>query len=113
MLGIYKDLGYIPDPDAFFICPSESRVMPEHLDLLISPDGTSIEGETGSYAGNHNHHRAGWPSPPVSFPPGAGHNLEIHHNSDIYSPGNVIYAWDANGWGMTNSGNATNNILVT
>ena len=109
VLGIYKDLGYIPDPDAFFKCPSDLRTMPDHLVLLV----TNFVWETGSYAGNHNHHGAGWPSPPVSFPPGWGHELEIRHHTDIYSPGNVIYTWDANGWGMTNGSNATDNILVT
>ena len=112
LLGIFKDLGYIPDPDAFWICPSESRVMPEHLDLLVSPDYTQIEGETGSYCGNHQHHGAGWPSPPFSYPPGWGHELEIRHNTDVYSPGNVIYANDGGGFGCTNGSNATDNSGV-
>ena len=112
ILGICKDLGYIPDPDAFWICPSESRAMPDQLDLLVSPDYTTVEGESGSYGGNFNHHSPGWPTPPFSFPPGWGHKLEIHYSTNVYSPGNVIWAYDAGGWPFTNGSNATNNILV-
>ena len=71
-----------------------------------------VEPFGSSYGGNFNHHGMGWPTPPFSFPPGGGHVLEIHHQAEIYSPGNVIWAWSAGGWTASNGSNAVNNILV-
>ena len=96
--GIAKDLGYLPNPDAIWRCPSESRKMTA-LDLLVGPPD-EIDSDNGSYAGNHNHIYPGWPTPPLSTPPGSGGRTEISwvHSSQIYSPGNVIFAYDSSDW---------------
>ena len=109
--GIAKDLGYLPDPEAVWRCPSESRKMTT-MDLLARPD--EIDTDNCSYSGNHNHITPGWPTPPLSVPPGNAGLTEVLwiRFPEIYSPGNVIFAYDGSGWPATNSSDAINNILV-
>ena len=108
--GIMKDLGYIPDPDAFWRCPSDIRDLGP-VGLRYNSFLTRVN-ET-SYAGNNNHWSVGWPTPPFSFPPGGSHTVPLWiGNSDIYSPGNVIQALDGAGWDMSVGSNVVDNILV-
>ena len=109
--GIFKDLGYLPDPQAIWKCPSDSESVREGPTSL-SPFTDFISPYQTSYGGNFNHHGGGWPTPPFSVPPGGGHVLEIHRQNEVYSPGNVIWAYDAGGWPFSNGSNAVNNILV-
>ena len=112
--GIMKDLGYIPDPDAFWRCPSESRVLGS-VGLKV---GNAIynPGTQTSYSGNHNHWTPGWPEPPYSYPPGVSRlpaSPRWIHSGDIYSPGNVIQAMDGPNWTMSVGSNAVDNILTS
>ena len=110
--GIFKDLGYLPDPDAIWRCPSDTR---EREGLSLSPFADALGPffeNFSSYGGNFNHHNMGWPTPPFSFPPGGHHVLEIHYQSEIYSPGDVMFAWDATGWQHSIGGNAVDNTMV-
>ena len=107
--GIFKDLGYLPDVDAIWHCPSESRQL---TSVSVRPFEPIRADNQGSYAGNFNHHSPGWPTPPYSFPPGGGHVLEIHHQVDIYSPSDVIFAWDSGGWMVSIGSNAVDNLMA-
>ena len=109
--GIFKDLGYLPEPDAIWKCPSDSEFVREGPTSL-SPFTDYFSPFETSYGGNFNHHGIGWPTPPFSVPPGGGHVLEIHRQAEIYSPGNVIFTYDASGWPFSNGSNATDNNLV-
>ena len=116
LMGIFKDLGYIPDPDAFWRCPSERRDFLESVDLRVDDTVAQNEQNTNqtSYGGNMNHWTKGWPEVPFSVPPGDGGFNEPawRYHTDVYSPGRVVHVYDASGWGMTNGPNAVNNILV-
>ena len=71
----------------------------------------AIGGHQTSYSGNHNHWTKGWPEAPFSMPPGRGGYTvpEWRHSTDIYSPGNVVWAYDATGWSHGSGSNATDN----
>lgn len=107
--GILKDLGYLPDPSACWLCPSDTRALSE---VRLSAGGERIESNNTSYCGNFKHYNAGWPSPPFSMPPGPTHQLEIHHHTEIYSPGEVIYAFNGVVWTCTNPSNATDSSVI-
>ena len=116
--GIFKDLGYLPDPDAFWRCPSDQRVLgPVGLkvgNFLIQDNGVSIHNT--SYAGNADHWLPGWPEPPYSYPPGVTRlpaSPRWIRSSDIYSPGNVIQAMDGPGWPNSVGSNSPNNLLTS
>ena len=107
--GIFKDLGYLPDPDRIWRCPSESRTMELPVALL----GDARHVSEPSYGANMNHWGTGWPTPPYSVPPGRGYTQAVWlYRADIYSPGRVAHVYDASGWGMTNGSNATDNKQV-
>ena len=108
--GILKDLGYLPDPEAIWRCPSESRQMTTMDLLVLPPDETDTDNT--SYAGNVSYSQPGWPSPPFSMPPGRGPVVEIRYDSQIYSPGNVIWAFDAGAWPTTWGSGSPDNILI-
>ena len=114
--GIFKDLGYIPDPDAFWRCPSERRAWLGPVDLRV--DDTVSENEIDdnhtSYGGNLNHWTKGWPEVPFSLPPGDGGYNETawRYHGQIYSPGNVIWVYDATGWSPGLRSNAADNKMV-
>ena len=109
--GIFKDLGYLPDPEAIWRCPSESRKMTT-MKLLSTNDEN--DSDNPSYGGNHNHWTKGWPTPPWSYPRGEGGHTErlVLNRTDLYSPGVIVATYDASGWGMGYGSNATNNQLV-
>ena len=106
IVGIFKDGGYLPDPDAIWNCPSDDRTFEM---MSLSPFTDYFDPYQSSYAGNFNHHGPGWPSPPWSFPPGGGHEMEKRYHTDIYSPSNVIWTYDGSGWPQTWGSNAPDN----
>ena len=109
--GIFKDLGYLPDPDWIWRCPSESRVMKE---VRLVPGAWDPEEYATSYGGNMNHWTKGWPEVPFSVPPGDGGFNEPawRYHTDVYSPGNVVWVYDASGWSPAYGSNAVDNALV-
>ena len=116
LMGIFKDLGYIPDPEAFWRCPSERRGFLGPVDLRVDDTVPQNEEEENlaSYGGNLNHWTKGWPEVPFSLPPGRGgyNEPEWRHHGQIYSPGNVVWVYDATGWSPGAGGNAVDNRLV-
>ena len=110
--GIFKDLGYIPDSDAFWHCPSESRKLGP---VGLRVENFVLEANKTSYGGNLNHWTNGWPEVPFSLAPGYGGYSDPawRHHTDIYSPGNVIWVYDAPGWSPGVGSNAVNNLLTS
>ena len=111
LVGILKDGGYLPDPQPIWKCPADSEFRREGP-VSLSPKADFFDPFQTSYCGNFQHHGVGWPSPPWSFPPGAGHDMEKRYHAQIYSPGNVMWIYDGPGWPCTNGSNATNNNHV-
>ena len=109
--GIFKDLGYLPDPEAIWRCPSESRALKE---VMLVPYAWDPEEYGPSYGGNMNHNNKGWPEVPFSLPPGRkGYNEPAwRYHTDVYSPGNVVWVYDASGWSPAYGSNAVDNALV-
>ena len=110
-MGILKDGGYLPDPQAIWKCPSDTEYG-RSGPLSMSPYTDYFDPFETSYCGSFEHHGAGWPSPPWSFPPEGGHEMERHFNAEVYSPGNVICLYDGPGFPCTNGSNATDNFRV-
>ena len=112
LVGILKDGGYLPDPQAIWKCPSDSEFHREGP-VSLSPFTDYFDPFMTSYCGSFQHHGAGWPSPPWSFPTGPGHpDMERRFHTQIYSPGNVIWIYDGGGWPCTNGSNAVDNNMV-
>ena len=110
--GIMKRGGYLPDPEAIWKCPSDSEFRREG-GVSLSPFTDYFDPFQTSYGGNLNHHAKGWPSPPYSFPNGPGHpEVEIHRQTSVYSPANVLYIYDTAGWPFTNTSNALDDNLI-
>ena len=62
--GIFKDLGYLPDPQAIWKCPSDSESTREGPTSL-SPFTDFISPYQTSYGGNFNHHGGGLAHPAI------------------------------------------------
>ena len=62
-----------------------------------------------------NHWTKGWPEAPFSVPPGDGGYNETawRYHGQVYSPGNVIWVYDAGGWSPGVGSNAVDNILTS